>query len=88
MSNVYALGKHFDGFIAAQLASGRYKDADEVVRDGLRLLEDRERKLSSLDAAITRGLEDIEAGRVHDGEAVLDEVEQRYLARMSDLGEA
>jgi Arc/MetJ-type ribon-helix-helix transcriptional regulator len=30
MSNVYALGKHFDGFIAAQLASGRYKDADEV----------------------------------------------------------
>ena len=52
MSNVYALGKHFDGFIATQLASGRDKDADEVVRDGLRLLEDRERKLLSFDAAI------------------------------------
>jgi antitoxin ParD1/3/4 len=66
MSNVYG-------------PSGRYDDADKVHRDGLRL-EERERKLSSLDAAIARGLEDIEAGRVHDGETVLDEAEQRYLA--------
>ena len=51
-----ALGQHFEEFIQASIASGRYKNASEVVRSGLRLLEDRERKMAALRSAIEEGL--------------------------------
>jgi len=75
MPSSYTLGKHFEDFVQAQLASGRYGNASEVLRDALRLMEDRERKLASLDASIARGLADIEAGRVHDADDVFNELE-------------
>lgn len=49
------LGEHFDGFITKQINSGRYGSASEVVRAGLRKLEDEERKLETLRALITEG---------------------------------
>lgn len=42
------LGDHFDGFIAQQIADGRYASASEVVRAALRLLEDSEQKIATL----------------------------------------
>ena len=42
MPRSFALGGHFENFIDEQLRSGRYNNASEVVRDGLRMLEDRE----------------------------------------------
>lgn len=42
MPTSVALGAHFEDFVKAQLASGRYNNASEVVREGLRLLEDQE----------------------------------------------
>lgn len=42
------LGDHFDTFIASQLESGRYGSTSEIVRAGLRLLEDSESKLQAL----------------------------------------
>jgi antitoxin ParD1/3/4 len=78
MSSSYTLGKHFEAFIAAQLASGRYNNASEVVRAALRLMEERDRRLAALDAALERGLGDVKAGRVHDAGAVFDELEARY----------
>ncbi|ESQ80080.1 type II toxin-antitoxin system ParD family antitoxin [Asticcacaulis sp. YBE204] len=61
MPTSVALGAHFEQFIKDQLASGRYNNASEVVRDGLRMLEDREaekkRRLDALRAEIEKGME-------------------------------
>lgn len=51
------LGEHFDGFIANQIESGRYNSASEVVRAGLRALEDKENKLSVLRQMLVDGEE-------------------------------
>ena len=51
------LGDHFAAFVEEQLSKGRYGSASEVLRAGLRLLEEREAKLSALRAAIEEGLE-------------------------------
>ncbi|MDC0664329.1 type II toxin-antitoxin system ParD family antitoxin [Marinobacter sp. SS21] len=42
------LGPHFDDFVSRQLESGRFGSASEVVRAGLRMLEDNETKLQRL----------------------------------------
>jgi len=49
------LGAHFDSFIASQIDSGRYGSASEVIRAGLRKLEDDERKLETLRTLIEEG---------------------------------
>ncbi len=75
MASSYSLGPHFEAFVKTQLASGRYGNASEVLRDALRLMEERENRLTALDAAIERGIADIEAGRVRDADEVFDELE-------------
>lgn len=50
-----SLGEHFDGFIAHQIESGRFGSASEVVRAGLRLLEDGESKLGVLRRMLMEG---------------------------------
>jgi antitoxin ParD1/3/4 len=87
MPSSYSLGPHFEDFVQAQLSSGRYKNASEVLRDALRLMEERERRLATLDAAIARGLADIEAGRVHDADDVFDELEAE-LAALPDTSQS
>ena len=52
-----ALGEHFQRFVEAQVARGRFGSTSEVVRAGLRLLEERESRLEALRAAIAQGLD-------------------------------
>ncbi|BBF80759.1 type II toxin-antitoxin system ParD family antitoxin [Asticcacaulis excentricus] len=80
MPSSYSLGAHFETFIQTQLASGRYNNASEVLRDALRLMEDRERRLASLDAKLQEGLRDAEEGRVYDIEDVFDELNAELAA--------
>ena len=82
MPSSYTLGARFESLVKELVASGRYNNASEVVRDGLRLLEDRE-KLREIKLAELRRL--AEEGRLSglsedDGEAVLDRLEAKYRA--------
>jgi antitoxin ParD1/3/4 len=52
-----SLGDYFDKFISSQVSTGRYKNVSEVVRAGLRLLDDEESKITALKAAIQKGLD-------------------------------
>lgn len=49
------LGQHFDAFIAGQLETGRYSSTSEVVRAGLRLLEESETRLTTLRKLLKEG---------------------------------
>ena len=54
-STSISLGDHFDAFIAQQISRGRYGSASEVVRAGLRQLEEHEARLSALRNALADG---------------------------------
>ena len=49
------LGDHFSSFIEAQIAQGRFSSTSEVVRAGLRLLEEHESKVKALRDALIAG---------------------------------
>jgi antitoxin ParD1/3/4 len=49
------IGEHYDNFISEQVAQGHYGAASEAIRAGLRLLEERETKLSILRRALAEG---------------------------------
>lgn len=77
MANSYSLGKHFEAFVQQQLASGRYNNASEVIREALRLMEDRERRMLALDASIERGVSDLKDGRIQPAEEVFFGLEEK-----------
>jgi antitoxin ParD1/3/4 len=52
-----SLGNYFDSFVQNRLTAGRYKNASEVIRAGLRLLEEEENKSIALRNAIQEGIE-------------------------------
>ena len=51
----FSLGEQFSSFVEAQVGQGRYGSASDVVRAGLRLLEEQEAKLEALRAALIEG---------------------------------
>ena len=57
------LGEALEKFVTALVATGRYHSKSEVLREGVRLIQEREARLAALDASIARGLTDAEAGR-------------------------
>ncbi len=88
MANVH-LGERFENFIAEVIRDGRYQNASEVVRAGLRLLEDREAERKEnyerLKAEIKAAIEDPRPSLSSD--EVFDRLEERYRARMAAAGE-
>jgi antitoxin ParD1/3/4 len=91
MASSYSLGQHLEAFIQAQIESGRYGNASEVVRAGLRMLEEheegrplramqREEKLAWLKAEIQKG---VDSGPGIPWDDAMAELKDRRAARMS-----
>jgi antitoxin ParD1/3/4 len=72
------LGNQLEGFVSKLVASGRYNSKSEVLREGVRLIQEREARLVVLDQAIARGLADADAGRMADAPAVFDRLQDKY----------
>lgn len=72
------LGKPLEAFVSELLRSGRYNSKSEVLREGVRLVQEREARLAALDAAIARGLADAQAGRVRPADEVFNRLAAKH----------
>lgn len=72
-----ALGQHFVSFIDDQVRGGRYGSASDVVRAGLRLLEEHETKVKVLQDALNDGLKSGEP-RAFDSDAFLNRMHAKH----------
>lgn len=75
-----SLGAHFEAFVQAQIERGRYQNASEVVRAGLRLLEDYELGIEERTKALRQALDDAwsDPRPSRPADAVFDEMERRH----------
>lgn len=73
-------GAPLEQAISDLVASGRYTSRDDVLREGARIVTERERLLADLHAKIEQGLADADAGRVIPIEDVIAKFEKRWSA--------
>jgi antitoxin ParD1/3/4 len=74
------LGLQLESFVSRLVETGRYNSKSEVLREGVRLVQEREARLAALDGSIARGLADADAGRTQPAEGVFDRLEAKYRA--------
>ena len=72
------LGPKLESFVAQLVESGRYNSKSEVLREGIRLIQEREMRLAVLDQALTRGIDDEETGRTKPLADVVARLERKY----------
>ncbi len=74
------LGSQLEGFVAKLVETGRYNSKSEVLREGIRLIQEREARLAVLDHALAKGIEDADAGRTNPAGDVFARLEAKYEA--------
>jgi antitoxin ParD1/3/4 len=77
------LGRQLESFVAKLVETGRYNSKSEVLREGIRLIQEREARLAVLDQALARGIEDAEAGRAKPLADVVARLERKYEGMLS-----
>jgi antitoxin ParD1/3/4 len=77
------LGEYLESYVTELVKTGRYNSKSEVLREGVRLVQEREKRLAALDAALARGIADVEAGRTKPAEEVFDRLEAKYSAMLA-----
>ena len=89
-----SLGIQWEEFVNEKVESGRYQTASEVLRDGLRLLEQREKALrrmspqtrEELEEMLEIGIKELDAGKGIPGDVALKDLRQRAAARRRARG--
>ena len=84
-----SLGTEWERFVAERVESGRYRTVGDVLRDGLRLLEKRDKALDrvsfstaeELEEKLQAGLDQLEKGQVVPGEIAVKRIRERAAAR-------
>lgn len=85
-----SLTPEIEALIENKVRSGMYNSASEVVREGIRLLQQRDElrdaKLNALRNDIQKGIDSLEAGRVYDGPTAMAEFREKLKSMKRDNG--
>ncbi len=79
------LGETLEAVVNDLVANGRYNSKSEVLREGVRLVQEREAAIQEFYAHLEQGLDDVDAGRVSPAEEVFENLRQR-VRRLKDIG--
>jgi len=80
------LGDTLEKVVADLVENGRYNSKSEVLREGVRLVQEREARFRELEAKLQAGMDDIAAGRVKPAEEVFDRLIAKYEAMAKAQG--
>jgi antitoxin ParD1/3/4 len=80
------LGETLEKVVADLVENGRYNSKSEVLREGVRLVQEREARFRELEAKLQAGMDDIEAGRVKPADEVFDRLIAKYEAMVEEQG--
>jgi len=72
------LGSQLEAYVTKLVETGRYNSKSEVLREGVRVIQERETRLAALDASIARGVADADDGRTKSAAEVFDRLEAKY----------
>jgi antitoxin ParD1/3/4 len=78
------LGPVLENYVSRLVSEGRYNSKSEVLREGVRLVQERESRLAALDAAIAEGRADVAAGRVISIEEAFDRLDAKFTAAAAE----
>lgn len=78
------LGRQLEAYVAELVKSGRYHSKSEVLREGVRMVQEREARLAALDASLVRSVADADAGRAKPAAEVFDRLEAKYQGQAKD----
>ena len=78
MASSVNLGPKLEATVDNLVKNGRYGSRSEVLREGVRLVEGREKALARFDAEIMKGIDDADAGRTKPAEEVLERLHRKY----------
>lgn len=79
------LGTTLETYVDTLVEKGRYNSKSEVIREGIRLVQERETRLAFLHAAIQEGIDAVKAGDVYTSEEVFAELDALIDAKMKAI---
>lgn len=86
MADTVDLGTKLETYVDGLVKSGRFETRNDALKEGVRLLEEREARLARLDEALAKGLADSEASRVAPVDDVAARLKRKYTAMLDDGG--